>query len=55
MQSKKLEWKQFNIDLRAVDTKMKADYPGNYCGNQAHSCLELYFENECSAQMHSVS
>ena len=51
MQSKQLEWKEFSVDLQAVDAKLKADYPDNYCGNQAHSVLELYFTGELTEQM----
>jgi hypothetical protein len=41
-----LNWKEFNVDMEAVDAKLKADYPGNYLGNQAHSVLELYFQQD---------
>jgi len=41
-----LQWREFNIDLLAVDTKMRADYPTKYSGNQASSFLELYFSEE---------
>jgi hypothetical protein len=53
MQSKQLQWKEFAVDLEAVDAKFRADYAGNYVGNQAHSVLELYFEGELTEQMHS--
>jgi hypothetical protein len=43
-----LQWKEVSLDLEKVDTKLKADYPSNYKGNQAHSVLELWFENEPS-------
>lgn len=41
-----LEWKELNLDLEAIDAKLKVDYPLNYKGNQAHSKLELIFDAE---------
>jgi len=43
MQKLELQWKQINIDLRAVDAKLRSEYP-SYKGNQAANCLELWFE-----------
>lgn len=42
-----LQWKEFNIDLRAVDAALRELYP-NYTGNQAVSSLELWFSEEPS-------
>jgi hypothetical protein len=53
MQSKQLEWKEFSVDLKAIDAKFKADYPNNYAGNQAHSIMELYFTEELTEQMNT--
>lgn len=44
-----LQWKEFNLDLEAIDAKLRLDYP-NYTGNQAHSCLELWFSEEPSQE-----
>lgn len=44
-----LQWKEFNIDLRALDASLKASYP-SYVGNQAHSVLELWFNEEPSQE-----
>lgn len=41
----KLNWKEFSVDLKALDTSLRADHP-HYCGNQAHSVLELWFTEE---------
>lgn len=38
----KLEWKEHKVSLPMVDAAIKALSP-EYCGNQAHSCLELWF------------
>ena len=51
MKSKQLAWKEFSVDLEAVDAKFKADYAGNYVCNQAHAVLELYFSGEITEQM----
>ena len=40
-----LKWKDFSVDLSAIDLKLRADYP-TYTGNQAHSYLELWFTEE---------
>ncbi len=45
----KLSWKEFSVDLRALDAKMRLDYP-SYVGNQAHSDLELWFSEELSQE-----
>lgn len=46
-----LNWHPFSLNLQQIDTKFRTDYPNNYVGNQAHSVLELYFENELTEQM----
>ena len=51
MQSMKVSWKEFSVDLEAIDTHFRAEYPGNYCGNQAADMLELYFETELTEGM----
>lgn len=39
-----LEWLNgLSVDLNAVETWMKANAGPNYCGNQAHDKLELWF------------
>lgn len=43
MQKLELQWREFNVDLEAVDAKLRAEHP-SYKGNQASSCLELWFE-----------
>src|SRR6185369_487645 len=43
MQKIELQWREFNVDLEAVDAKLRAEQP-SYKGNQAASCLELWFE-----------
>lgn len=45
----KLQWKDFSIDLEALNKKLKKDYP-SYVGNQAHSHLELWFSEEPSQE-----
>jgi hypothetical protein len=37
-----LQWKEFNVDLGAIDASLRATYP-HFCGNQAHNLLELWF------------
>lgn len=44
-----LQWKEYNLDLEAIDAKMRLDYP-DYTGNQAHSSLELWFSTEPSQE-----
>lgn len=43
MQKLELQWREFNVDLEAVDAKLRAEQP-SYKGNQAAACLELWFE-----------
>lgn len=43
MQKLELQWKAFNVDLEAVEAKMKNDFPETYKGNQAFNGLELWF------------
>jgi hypothetical protein len=45
MASVRLVWKQFNVNLPAVESRMKADYP-TYQGNSADSALTLWFSEE---------
>jgi len=49
MYEMKLEWKEHNVDLRAVEAWMKANTTG-YLGNSADSCLHLWFEEEPSQE-----
>lgn len=49
MHMMKLEWKEFNVDLKTLDAQLRASYP-TYAGNQAHSCLELWFTEEPSQE-----
>lgn len=45
----KMDWKDgVNLDLASVESWMKANAGPDYCGNQAHACLELWFLNEPS-------
>ena len=44
-----LQWKEFNIDLKAFDEQLKASYP-SYLGPQAQVVLELYFSEEPSQE-----
>lgn len=48
--SMRLDWKEFNLDLNAVEAWMRANAGEQYCGNQAHSCLELWFLEEPSQE-----
>lgn len=45
----KLDWKEFSVDLAALNQQLIAAYP-NYVGNQAHSVLELCFSEEPSQE-----
>lgn len=47
MKKIEVQWKEFNVDLEAIDAKLKTDYP-EYVGNQAHNILELWFEDSVS-------
>lgn len=44
-----IEWKEFNLDLEAMDVKLRQDEP-LYVGNQASSKLELFFSEEPSQE-----
>jgi len=44
-----LPWKQFNVDIRAVDAQLRLDY-ASYAGSQASYTLELWFNEEPSEQ-----
>jgi hypothetical protein len=37
-----LDWKEHNINLGMIDAQLRLDHP-EYCGNQAHNKLELWF------------
>ena len=50
MYSMKLEWKEFNEDLRAIDAFVKLQSE-DYKGNSADSALTLWFENEPSEEI----
>ena len=41
-----LQWKEFNVDLNAINTWMKANAGADYCGTQASNKLELWFLEE---------
>jgi hypothetical protein len=41
-----LEWKSYNISLAKVEEWMRANCGEHYCGNQATTCLELWFTEE---------
>jgi len=45
----KKDWKETSISLENLEKHMRANFP-SYVGNQAHSCLELYFSEELSAE-----
>lgn len=49
MYEMKLDWKEYSIDLRAVEVWMKANTTG-YLGNSADVCLHLWFEEEPSQE-----
>lgn len=55
MQSIKLQWKQFNVDLEAIEAKFRAEH-ASYKGNQSTPVdLELYFDEDIYAvPMHDV-
>ena len=44
-----LQWKDFSIDLEALDAQMHKDYE-HYSCNQAQSVLELWFTEEISEE-----
>lgn len=44
-----MQWKEFNVDLRAVDANLRGLYD-SYSGNQAHGVLELVFTEEPSSE-----
>jgi hypothetical protein len=45
-----LNWKEFNIDLRAFEAFMRPTYSPNYQGSQGSYTLELYFDTEPSQE-----
>lgn len=47
----KLEWKEFNLNLAAVETWLRANAGEHYTGNQASSGLELIFTEEPSQEV----
>lgn len=40
-----LQWKEHNVNLEMVNSKLKQDCP-KICGTQAASCLEVWFTEE---------
>lgn len=46
-----LGWKEFNLCLASVEAWMKANAGPDYCGNQAHRHLELWFLEEPSQEI----
>lgn len=50
MYSMRLNWKEFNVDLKAMETWFKAQSE-DYKGNSADSALTLWFENEPSDEI----
>lgn len=48
MNSVKLSWKEFNIDLRKIEEHMRSDYP-TYVGNSADASLTLWFSEDPTA------
>lgn len=38
-----LAWQSFNVDLNTINTWMKANAGGNFCGLSANSVLQLHF------------
>ena len=49
MHSIRLEWKEFNVSLENLEAHMRSEY-SQYLGNQAASCLELFFSEEPSQE-----
>jgi hypothetical protein len=49
--SMRLNWKEFNINLGDLETWLKTNAGEHYCGNSAHSCLELWFLEEPSEEI----
>ena len=45
-----LAWKEFNVNLADCEVQFKALGGAQYCGNQAHSVLELWFLEEQSQE-----
>ena len=48
-----MQWKEFNVDLRAVDAHMRSSHP-EYTGNQAAASLELWFSEALSEEDQSA-
>lgn len=44
-----MQWKEFNVDLEAVNTTLKGLYP-HFAGPQGHSILEFWFNEEPSQE-----
>lgn len=49
MQKLELQWKEFNVDLEAIEAKFRADH-ASYVGNQASDKLELYFNDDVTQE-----
>lgn len=50
MYSMKLDWKEFNVDLAALDAWFRGESE-DYKGNSADAALTLWFENEPSDEI----
>jgi hypothetical protein len=48
--SMKLDWKEINIDMNVVEAWLRANAGEHYCGNAAHTHLDLYFSEEPSQE-----
>lgn len=47
---KRLQWKEFNVDMATVEAKLRAEHP-TFLSSQAYSHLELYFSAVVSDEM----
>ena len=48
-----MQWKEFSVDLRAVEAHMRSSFE-SYAGNQAAGSLELWFNEELSQEDQSA-
>ena len=46
-----LTWKEFNVSLDAVHAWLKANAGSRYCGTQAHTKLEVWFNEKPEASV----
>ena len=44
------DWKEYNVNWKAIDTWLREDIASSYVGLSANSKLELHFEEEPSAE-----